>query len=215
VFDQVFWSFFNYGHLAWQQVPWGTEMFVDAGFLILAGIIILGADGIMFGVWFVAQVISEILLVLGPLLVLTLLSEYLSEMFVKYIKILLLMVLITFAADLVTFLALQIMIAAFNQISQASTATAMITDVVAVALAIVGIGTAVMALPRILEHLAGAAGAPSMATTANALRAAASRIPGVGTAAGGAASASKNVGSSTSTAYGPARSMTPPGRSLS
>lgn len=215
-FDQVFWTFFNDVHLAWQQVPWGTEMFLDAGLLVIAGIIILGAEVIMFGVWFIAQVITEILLVIGPLLVLTLLSEYLSEIFVKYIKTLLLMTVITFVADLITALALQIMIAAFGAISQAVTAMMMVTGIVGVAIAIAAISSAVFILPRILEHLAGAAGVPSMATAGNALRAAVSRIPGVGTAVSGAAAASaKNIGSSSSTAFGPMRAVTPAGRSLS
>jgi hypothetical protein len=211
-FDQVFWTFFNDVHLAWQQVPWGTEMFLDAGLLVIAGIIILGAEVVMFGVWFIAQVITEILLVIGPLLVLTLLSEYLIEIFVKYIKTLLLMTVITFVADLITALALQIMIAAFGAISQAVTAMMMVTGIVGVAIAIAAISAAVFILPRILEHLAGAAGVPSMATASNALRVAVSRIPGVGS---GATSSARNIGSSSSTAFAPMRSVTPAGRSLS
>ena len=191
-------------------------MFLDAGLFVIAFIIVYGAELIMFGVWFVSQVITQILLIIGPILVLALLSEYLSEIFVKYIKILLLMALVAFVVNIMAVLALQVMSGALNAISPNSAAGALVVATFDAAIAIAAMAAAVVVLPRVLEHLAGAAGVPSMATAGNALRAAVSRIPGVGTAVSGAATASaKNIGSSASTSYGPARSASPPGRSLS
>ena len=191
-------------------------MFLDAGFFVIAFIIVYGAELIMFGVWFVSQVITQILLIIGPILVLALLSEYLSEIFVKYIKILLLMALVAFVVNIMAVLALQVMSGALNAISPNSAAGALVVATFDAAIAIAAMAAAVVVLPRVLEHLAGAAGVPSMATAGNALRLPVSRIPGVGTAVSGAATASaKNIGSSASTSYGPARSASPPGRSLS
>jgi hypothetical protein len=211
-FDNVSSAFLSAVHTAWAQVPWGTEMFLDAGLFVIAFIIVYGAELIMFGVWFVSQVITQILLIIGPILVLALLSEYLSEIFVKYVKILLLMMLIAFVVNIMAVLALQVMSGALNAISPNSAAGALVVATFDAAIAIAAMAAAVVVLPRILEHLAGAAGVPSMATASNALRAAVSRVPGVGTAIGAAA---RNVGSTTSTISRPARTLTPPGRSLS
>lgn len=211
-FDNVSSAFLSAVHTAWAQVPWGTEMFLDAGLFVIAFIIVYGAELIMFGVWFVSQVITQILLIIGPILVLTLLSEYLSEIFLKYIKILLLMALVAFVVNIMAVLALQVMSGALNAISPNSAAGALVVATFDAAIAIAAMAAAVVVLPRILEHLAGAAGVPSMATASNALRAAVSRIPGVGS---GAAASAKNIGSSSSTAFGPMRSVTPAGRSLS
>jgi hypothetical protein len=104
------------------------------------------------------------------------------------------------------------MTALIGAISPSAVAGTLIAGVFGAAIAVAAIASAVVVLPRVIEGLAGAAGAPNMATAQNALRAVVSHIPGVGT---GAASAATTVGSSSSTAYGPARSVTPPGRSLS
>jgi hypothetical protein len=211
-FDKVSAAFLSAVHTAWAQVPWGSEMFLDAGMFAIAFVIMYGAEIIMFGVWFVAQVITQILLVIGPFMALTLLSEYLSDIFVRYIKTLLLMVVVSFIVNFVTVLALQVMTALIGAISPSAVAGTLIAGVFGAAIAVAAIASAVVVLPRVIEGLAGAAGAPNMAAAQNALRAVVSHIPGVGT---GAASAATTVGSSSSTAYGPARSVTPPGRSLS
>jgi hypothetical protein len=211
-FDNVSSMFLAAVHTAWGQVPWGTEMFLDAGMFAIAFIIVYGAEILMFGVWFVSQVILQILLVIGSIAALTLLSEYLSDIFVKYVKILLLMAVIAFVVNLVIVLALQVMVSVFNAIPASSTAGTLAAGILGSAIAIAAMATAAVALPRILEHLIGAAGAPNMSGAAHALKAAAARIPILGTLAGGAAG---NAGRSSSTISGPARSRTPPGRSLS
>ncbi|HEY3794593.1 MAG TPA: hypothetical protein VGM09_22445, partial [Bradyrhizobium sp.] len=173
---------------------------------------VYGAEIFMFGVWFISQVILQILLIIGPIAALTLLSEYLSDIFVRYVKLLLLMAVVAFVVNIMVVLALQVMTAVLNAVAPSAAAGTLVASILGAAIAIAAMATAVLALPRIIEHMIGAAGAPNMNAATNALRAAVSRIPGAGSAVTGAA---RSVGSTTSAAYGPVRSVTPPGRSLS
>ncbi|MGH7097095.1 MAG: type IV secretion system protein [Stellaceae bacterium] len=103
-FDNVSATFLAAVHTAWAQVPWGTEMFLDAGLFAIAFVIVYGAEIFMFGVWFISQVILQILLIIGPVAALTLLSEYLSDIFVKYVKLLLLVAVVAFVVNVMVVL---------------------------------------------------------------------------------------------------------------
>lgn len=162
LFDNVLQTYFSHVETAWA----GTHGFgsdILNGLLILgSAIIIIGASVLLFAVWLIAQALIEVVLILGPILLLGLLFDYTRGLFDRWIGALILLGLVTFCADMLSALFLGVVTNAFNRIAPTNSALADCLNLLAVGIVIAVLAAVLVILPRLLEHMAAAAGAPAM-----------------------------------------------------
>lgn len=138
----------------WTGAFWGALLFNGLGAIAMAV-----ALALMFGVWFYAQAGTEILLLLGPLLSLTLLWEYTRRIFDQWVGHLIHLAIVSLVAVVLTNLMLGIITSAYDMIPAATGALAKATCLFGVGLGILIFGFATYLLPRQLETISGAVGA--------------------------------------------------------
>ena len=170
-FDNAWGTFLGMAHLAMLNSGsvWTSGFWLTLLFIAIAGVIVLGALVLLFLVWFTAQVIPQILLIVGPLLALSLLSNHTESIFFRYIHTLILFAVLSLVVNIIAVLALAVIISTFNAIPEATDGYAIATNLTGAAIVIAILAAAVKSLPRIFEHMVGSAGAPSMAAAHAAL----------------------------------------------
>lgn len=170
-FDNAWGTFLGMAHLAMLNSGsvLSSGFWLTLLFLGLAGIVIFGALVLLFLVWFTAQVIPQILLIVGPLLALSLLSNHTESIFFKYLHTLFLFAVLSLVVNIIAVLVLAVVLSTFNALPEATDGYAIATNLVGAAIVIAILATAVKSLPRIFEHMVGSAGAPSMAGAHNSL----------------------------------------------
>ena len=191
-FDVVLHNFASAVSNTWWNLPWGAStLFMDGPIIAVSFIIVVFATALMFTVWLIAQAILQLLIVMGPLLILAILFDHTRGWFDRWISAMMLMVFVTFTADLVSSLVLKVIIGAMNalpNLSGATEATQSVFNLVGIALVVFVLASAVAILPRVAQHIAAASGAPEMGHASRWLGGAASAATrGVGRAAGAVA----------------------------
>jgi type IV secretory pathway VirB6-like protein len=134
----------------------------------------------MFLVWIVAQALLQILLTVGPIIILALLFDYMRGWFDRWIAAMLLMALVTLATDLITSVILKVIVGYLNPLSPTGQATQDAFNLLGVAIVVIVLSSAVALLPVVLQFIANAVGAPAMSAARNLI---------VGGAAGAAGAA--------------------------
>jgi type IV secretion system protein VirB6 len=137
-------------------------MIGDGMLIALAALIVYVATALMFAVWIVAQALLALLLTIGPLIILALLFDYMRGWFDRWIAAMLLMVLVTMTADLISAVVLKVIFGAMNALPITGQATQDTLNLLGVAMVVVVLAGALALLPAVLQFLAAAAGAPAM-----------------------------------------------------
>jgi TrbL/VirB6 plasmid conjugal transfer protein len=162
-FDAVIHAFNGAVSGVWWDLPWGVSTVIGDGILIaLAALIVYIAVAMMFAVWIVAQALLGILLVIGPLIILALLFDYMRGWFDRWLAAAAMLVLVTVVTDLIAGLVQQIVLQAINALPSTGQSTQNTLNLVGIAMIVVVLSAAISLLPLLIQFLAGAAGAPAM-----------------------------------------------------
>lgn len=168
LYDQVASNFWSHVSSAASKVSLLHESGILDYLLILFSILVVfGALCLMFVVWIVAQALMEILFILGPILILGLLFEWTRQFFDRWLGALVMLALISLAANLLPPLLMTVITAALNQIGPTNTALVDAENLFCVSLVTLILSAAVALLPRLLETIAAASGSPSMSHAHN------------------------------------------------
>ena len=176
----------------WFNLPWGVStLFIDGPIIAICFLIVFIAIGLMFTVWLIAQALLQLLIVLGPLIVLGILFDHTRGWFDRWLSAMTLMVFVTLAADLITSIVLKVIVGAMNTLPLTGTGTQATQDVfnlVGITLVVFVLSSTVAILPAVLQHIAAASGAPAMNHARQWLGGATSAVTrGAGRTAGAAA----------------------------
>lgn len=191
-FDIVFHTIMGQVSNVWYNLPWEVStLFVDGPIIAICFLIVFIAIGLMFTVWLIAQALLQLLIVLGPLMVLGILFDHTRGWFDRWLSAMTLMVFVTLAADLITSIVLKVIVGAMNTLPLTGTGTQATQDVfnlVGITLVVFVLSSAVAILPRVLQHIAAASSAPAMHHARQWLGGATSAVTrGAGRTAGAAA----------------------------
>jgi type IV secretion system protein VirB6 len=150
----------------WYGLPWGVStLFFDGPIIAVCFLIVFVAIGLMFTVWIIAQALLQLLIVLGPLIILSLLFNATAGWFHRWVSAMMLMVFVTLAADMITSIVLGVITGAMNTLQVSGTAaqsTQNVFNIVGIALVVFVLSSAVAILPTVLQHIASASGVPVM-----------------------------------------------------
>jgi type IV secretion system protein VirB6 len=184
-FDGVLLSYGSHVETAWQHTPSSIGYMILIGLMIVGSALVIGlALAVLYAVWLVAQALLEIVLIEGPILLLGLLFEYTRRLFDSWVGALILLVLVVFSADMLSALFVGVINAALGAVAPTNSALADGFNLAAVALVVVVLAAALVILPRLLEHMAGAVGAPAMSGMQQALGRVGAAVRGVPRAVG-------------------------------
>ena len=116
-FDIVFHTIMGQVSNVWFNLPWGVStLFVDGPIIAICFLIVFFATALMFTVWLIAQALLQLLIVLGPLIVLGVLFDHTRGWFDRWLSAMTLMVFVTLAADLITSIVLKVIVGAMNPV---------------------------------------------------------------------------------------------------
>jgi type IV secretory pathway VirB6-like protein len=191
-FDIVFHTIMGQVSNVWYNLPWGVStLFVDGPIIAICFLIVFFATALMFTVWLIAQALLQLLIVLGPLIVLGILFDHTRGWFDRWLSAMTLMVFVTLAADLITSIVLKVIVGAMNTLPLTGTGTQATQDVfnlVGITLVVFVLSSTVAILPAVLQHIAAASGTPAMNHARQWLGGATSAVTrGAGRTAGAAA----------------------------
>ena len=165
-FDVVVHQFAAATSNTWWNLPWGvSSLFLDGPIIAVCFLIVFIAIALMFTVWLIAQALLQLLIVLGPLMVLAILFDHTRGWFDRWLSACMLMIFVTLAADMVTSIVLKVILGAMSTLpfsSDSAQATQDVFNMVGIALVVFVLASAVAILPRVLQHIAAASGAVSM-----------------------------------------------------
>jgi type IV secretion system protein VirB6 len=165
-FDVVMHTMVEMTSNTWYQLPWGVStLFFDGPIIALCFLVVFIAIGLMFTVWIVAQALLQLLIVLGPLLILSLLFNATAGWFHRWVSAMMLMAFVTLAADMISSIVLKVITGAMNTLQISPTAaqsTQNVFNIVGIALVVFVLASAVAILPIVLQHIAAASGVPVM-----------------------------------------------------
>jgi type IV secretion system protein VirB6 len=165
-FDIVMHEFAGAASNVWYALPWGAStLFLDGPIIAICFLVVFVAVALMFTVWLIAQALLQLLIVLGPLMVLGVLFNHTRGWFDRWLSAMMLMVFVTLAADMVSSIVLKVILGAMNTLpfsGAATQATQNVFNIVGIALVVFVLSSAVAILPRLLQHIAAASGSPAM-----------------------------------------------------
>jgi type IV secretion system protein VirB6 len=152
------------------NLPWGIGTgVVDAIIIGICAFVVYLGTSLMFLVWIVAQAVLQILLTLGPIIILALLFDYMRGWFDRWIAAMLLMALVTLATDVITSVILKVIVGYLNPLSGTGQASQDAFNLVGVAVVVIAnaVGAPAMSAARnlIAGSAAGAAGAAGRRAT--------------------------------------------------
>jgi len=168
LYDQVASNFWSHVSSAASKVSLLHESgILDYLLIAFSIVVVFAALCLMFVVWIVVQALMEILFILGPILILGLLFEWTRQFFDRWLGALVMLALISLAANLLPPLLMTVITAALNQIGPTNTALVDAENLFCVSLVTLILSAAVALLPRLLETIAAASGSPSMSHAHN------------------------------------------------
>lgn len=163
MFDSVVVNYWSHVVATWQKVPWGFwSVFLDGSLLAGSLIVVVVAMVVLFCAWIVAQALIELLLVLGPVLLLGLLFDYTRSLFDRWVSTLILFILVTFTVDMLSALFLGILTAALAQVSPTNSAMADVWNLVGVAIVVLVMAGSLSVMVYLLQSIAQVGAAPRM-----------------------------------------------------
>ena len=114
-FDIVLHNFTSAASNTWWGLPYGaTTLFLDGPIIAVCFAIVFVVLGLMFTVWLIAQALLQLLIVLGPLMILGILFDHTDGWFHRWVSACMLMIFVTLAADMVSSIMLKVIIGALN-----------------------------------------------------------------------------------------------------
>jgi type IV secretion system protein VirB6 len=164
LFDQV--GADAWAHIAntWWNVPkLSSTIFLNSAIIVVAVVLIYGALTLMFAVILVTNILLQLLITLGPLLIAGLAFDYFRGVFDRWISSLITLSLVTLSADIVGTVFAGVIKAALGVVTVSGEPMTDCIQLLSVAIVTMTMAAGLLVLPRILEAIAASAGAVSMA----------------------------------------------------
>jgi hypothetical protein len=204
-FDQAIFQFIAMSSKAMAAAHGPTSIAIVLALIVIAGIFLLPALALMFGIFFAALIVTGLLLVLGAVLLLTLLSEYTENIFFKLIHHFIGLAMLAFASIVIASLAVNLVNGVFDAVPQATTSAALGSNLVAAVVAVLAVAFSLAVLWKMIGDITGNASAPHVAHSAQS---------NIGRAASNIINAPTSMSNSVSNVVAMRRPSTPAGRMI-
>ena len=164
LFDQVGADAWAHIVNVWWNVPkLSSTIFLNSAIIVVAIVLIYGALTLMFAVILVTNIVLQLLITLGPVLIVGLAFDYFRGVFDRWISSLITLSLVTLSADIVGTVFASVIKAALGVVSLSGEPMIDCIQMLSVAIVTMTMAAGLLVLPRILESIAASAGAVSMA----------------------------------------------------
>ncbi len=163
-FDQLLYLFLTKTNDALTSMPYGIGSWMEGLAVVVVAMLIFGpALGALWLTFFLSQILTEVLFLIGPLLCLALLWDYTRHLFDLWISALIHLALTAFVSVILTSVVLKLVIQSVNAVTKANGGLSETQSLLGIAFATFGLGAVVSAVPFILSHITrGAVGAASI-----------------------------------------------------
>ena len=164
LFDQIGADMWAHITNTWWNVPkLSSSVFLNALIILVAIVLIYVGLTLMFIVVLITNILMQLVITLGPLLMVSLAFDYTRAIFDRWMGSLIMLSLVTLGADIVGSVFAGVIKAALGVVTVSGEPLTDCIQLLSVAIVTMTMATGLLVLPRILESIVGAAGATLMA----------------------------------------------------